>query len=323
MTELDKVSEEKIVISHRERVLKTLRGQELDRVARGEFFIDDEFARTFLGVPGAVEFQQLRAMVEELDLDVASVSMSGGWGALEHPSEERAFDFLSRWRNESDRFVFALIDGPFSASARTRGFEMLMHLVKSTSSAAQAMFRQGAEESLVVARAVRDAGAEGVILGEDIAYGRTTYLSPKDLRALYFPVLRDLVREIHSLGLVVFFHSDGNLNAILKDIAACEVDGIQGLEPDAGMILREAREKVGESIALWGNLSSDFLSAQHTLVEIDQALQSLVPFGTNSKLIWGSCSGLGQGMNPDTVRQVYRAMNPFCNDWRNHGRGID
>jgi uroporphyrinogen decarboxylase len=308
---------------HRERVLKTLRGQEPDRVARGEFFIDDEFARAFLGVPGAIEFQHLRAMVDELDLDVASVSMSGGWGALEHPSEERAFDFLSRWRNESDRFVFALIDGPFSASARARGFEMLMHLVKSTPPAAQAMFREGAEESLVVARAVRDAGAEGVILGEDIAYGRTTYLSPNDLRALYFPVLRDLVREIHALGLVVFFHSDGNLGSILNDIAACEVDGIQGLEPDAGMNLRDARERVGESLTLSGNLGFDFFSAPRTPEEIDQALQSLVSSGTQSKSIWGSCSGLGQGMNADTVRQVYRAMNPFCDHWRNPVRGID
>lgn len=310
-------------MQHRERVLKTLRGEEPDRVVRGEFYIDDEFVRVFSGAERAIEFSHVQSVVDELDLDVAAVSISGGWGAIEHPNEERAFDFLSRWRTESDRFVFAVIDGPFSATARMRGFEMLMHLIKSTPAATRAAFRNGADEALVVARATRDVGADGVILGEDIAYGQRTYFSPNDLRAMYFPVLKELVQEIHDLGLVVFFHSDGNLNAVLDDIVATGVDGIQGMEPESGMNLREVRERVGNAVTLWGNLSFTLFAKKRTPEEIDVALKSLVVSESKSKSIWGSCSGLGQGMKPDTVRQVYRAMHPFCNDWRTKWWGID
>jgi hypothetical protein len=67
-------------LTHRERVAKTLRGESTDRIARGEFFIADEFVRAFLSVGPTVRLQhQHRAsVVEQLDLDIASVTFSEG-----------------------------------------------------------------------------------------------------------------------------------------------------------------------------------------------------------------------------------------------------
>ncbi|HEX9074389.1 MAG TPA: hypothetical protein VF932_01360, partial [Anaerolineae bacterium] len=72
---------------HREHILETLRGGRADRIPCGEFFISDEFVRDFFSLKetGAVEFSHHRALVETLDLDIASVSFSAGWGALEQP----------------------------------------------------------------------------------------------------------------------------------------------------------------------------------------------------------------------------------------------
>jgi uroporphyrinogen decarboxylase len=212
-----------------------------------------------------------------------------------------------RWRVESDRFVCALIDGPFSAAVKVRGFEMLMRYVHSAPQFAREDFQRGAAETRVIAQAVRDAGADAVILGEDLAYNKSTFFSPKQLRELYFPALRQAAHDLRALGLAVFFHSDGNLNAILDDLAACELDGIQGLEPAAGMEIGAVRARVGNALTLWGNLSFEFLSAPRTEAESAAARLAIeTANGGRGRLIVGSCSGLVAGLNIETVRQVYR-----------------
>ncbi len=299
------------MVSHRERVIRALRGEPTDRIPRGEFFIADEFVRAFLSLDAGTEIvhEHRAAVVEQLNLDIASVAFSAGWGALEQPDEDRALASLARWQAESDRFVFALIDGPFSAAVKARGFDTLMRYTRSAPQFAREEFQRGADQVRMIAQAVRDAGADGVILGEDIAYGRTTFISPADLHSLYFPALQQVVREIRTWGPVVFFHSDGNLNAILDDLTSCSLDGLQGLEPEAGMSLRTVREKIGHTMTLWGNVSFDFLSAARTEEAIGRVVRELVSQNNGKgSLIVGSCGGLVQGLDVETVRRFYRAI---------------
>ncbi len=285
---------------HRERILKTLRGEPTDRLARGELFIADEFARAF---SGGAEGDAVERVIEQLDLDLVSIPFSAGWGTRSQPDEDRALQAVVRWR-ERDQFVFALIDGPFSAAVKALGFDTLMRYARDLPRTARGAFREGAHDIGVLARALRDAGADGVILGDDIAYNRATFFASEVLGAHYFHTLNDAAHEIHALGLVVFFHSDGNLSAVLGDLAGCELDGIQGLEPEAGMSIARVRERVGNRLTLWGNVGFDFLSAERTDAEIERMVDAIA-LGTG-KLIFGSCGGLVSGMNIETVRRTHR-----------------
>ncbi len=287
-------------MTHRERVYQTLRGEPLDRLARGELFIADEFARAF---SAGSDIDAQDQVIEQLDLDLVSIQFSAGWGTRVQPDEDRALEAVMRWRAR-DRFVFALIDGPFSAAVKATGFDALMRYAHDVPRVARNAFRQGAIDVCEIAQAMRDAGADGVILGDDIAYHRATFFASEALGAHYFPALHDAAHEIHALGLVVFFHSDGNLNAVLDDLAVCELDGLQGLEPEAGMSIQRVRERVGKRLTLWGNLGFDFLSAERWDSEIEEMVKAVT---TNSgKLIFGSCGGLVSGLNIETVRRVHR-----------------
>ncbi len=281
----------------RERIYNTLRGAPTDRLARGEMFIADEFIRAFSPA------QTLERVIEELELDVVSIPLSAGWGAPQQPDADRALQTIMQWR-ERERGVFALIDGPFSAAVKEVGFDTLMRYTRSAPEAARRAFMQGADETRLVARAVRDAGADGVILGEDIAYNRAPYFSAEALGTLYFRALHAAVDDLHALGLAVFFHSDGNLNLVLDDLATCNLDGIQGLEPEAGMSIARARQRVGKRLTLWGNLGFDFLCVERTDEEIEQTINTIIQ--DSGKLIFGSCGGLVGGLNIETVRRVYR-----------------
>lgn len=294
------------MLTHRDRVIQTLRGEPTDRIARGEFFIADDFVREFLSLTAdtLIAHDHRATVIEQLDLDIAAVSFSEGWGALKQPDEDAALESLMRWKSESDRFVFAVIDGPFSAATRAVGFDAMMKYIHKIPNVAADYYRKGAEEAGVMAQAARDAGADGVVLGEDLAYNRSTFFSPKQLRECYFPALADAVRQMRALGLAVFFHSDGNLNSILAELVACGFDGIQGLEPESGMSLPAAREKIGDAITLWGNVSFDFLSVAQSDREIAQEIQAIT--ATRHKIVLGSCAGLVPGMQIETVRRFYR-----------------
>lgn len=289
-------------MTHRDRILKTLRGEPTDRYARGELFIADEFARAFCA--DATD-DALAQVVTQLDLDLVSIPFSAGWGTREQPDEDRALQAIVRW-SARDHFVFALIDGPFSAAVKQTGFDALMRYAHTLPEVARRAFQEGADDARIVAKAVREAGADGVILGEDLAYNRATFFSPDALGAQYFHALDDFARAAHALGLVVFFHSDGNLSAILDDLAACDLDGIQGLEPEAGMSIARTRARVGNRLTLWGNLGFDFLSAPRTDAEIRQAIDALVADG--GKVIIGSAGGLVNGLDIETVRRAHRAV---------------
>ncbi|MBI5302156.1 MAG: hypothetical protein HY868_08470 [Chloroflexi bacterium] len=290
----------------RERITRALRGELTDRLARGEFFIADDFTRAFrtLDADAPIAWEQQRAVIAQLDLDIAPVAFSEGWGALEQPDADRALEHVARWRAAESHFIVAVMDGPFSAAIRQHGFNETMHAIHGAPELAREWFQRGAEDARVIARAIRDAGADGVVLGEDIAYGSQTYIAPAQLRELYWQAVAWLAREIRAAGLAVFYHSDGNLNAVLDDLVACGLDGLQGLEPGAGMDVVATRARVGAALTLWGNLSFDFLSAPRADDDIRALIARLS--GDGRRFILGSCGGLVAGMNVATVREVYR-----------------
>ena len=72
-------------------------------------------------------------------------------------------------------------------------------------------------------------------LGDDIAFKSGPLLKPSWLREHYFPRLARAIAAWHASGIKVLFHSDGNLNPILDDLAEAGIDGLNPIEILAGM----------------------------------------------------------------------------------------
>jgi len=77
----------------------------------------------------------------------------------------------------------------------------------------------------------------------DIAHKTGTLFSPDWLRRYWVPRLKRLNDAWHARDTVCLFHSDGNLWAVLDDLIAAGIDGLNPLEVLAGMTVREVREK--------------------------------------------------------------------------------
>ncbi len=127
------------------------------------------------------------------------VPFSAGWGSPEQPDSEESLYLLQQWQEESDLFVFALIDGPFSAAAKAWGWEGALTHLSAPGRAELEMMAEATLELAEQARALAARGADGILLGDDIAYRRSAYINPgqpaRELLPLPDPVGRESARS--------------------------------------------------------------------------------------------------------------------------------
>ncbi len=72
------------------------------------------------------------------------------------------------------------------------------------------------------------------------------------------------------------FHSDGNLWPILDQILAAGFDGLNPLEPEAGMDLEKVKKAYGDRICLLGNIECGWLLSNGTPAEVEAAVKHAI-----------------------------------------------
>ena len=106
-------------------------------------------------------------------------------------------------------------------------------------------------------------------------------MTPKVWRELVKPYQHDFVREFRKRGLWVIEHSDGNLNPLLDDLSRI-VDGLQSLDPTAGMDIGAVKAKYGDKLVLMGNVAVDTLtsgSRRQVVEETKSCIRRAAPGG--------------------------------------------
>jgi len=216
-------------------------------------------------------------------------------------------DSIRLWKQETEFFVFALVNGGFSGAASLFGFhDFLLHTrshrdeVKDLLKDAFSLAAQVAEKALM-------AGADGVIIADDVAYNRGTYLSPTCLRELVFAPLSALVSRLRRFSKPIFFHSDGNINQVMDDLVNTGVDGVHCLEPSAGMDISGIKLKYGSKLCLMGNLDYEYLLPGRSPTETREQVQEIISAAAGGGgLILSSCTGvLGDEADAANVLAMY------------------
>ncbi|MGI9860521.1 uroporphyrinogen decarboxylase family protein [Moorella naiadis] len=219
---------------------------------------------------------------------------------------------IRRWREETDFFVLAFVDGPFQGTGRLFDFTEFLLAAAAREGVIKELAAAVADFNLELARLCRQAGAHGIIIGDDIAYDRGTYIRPDLWRELFLPLLRCQVEGLKEMDLPVLYHSDGNLQAVLPDLAGLPLDGLQGLEPAAGMDIGAVKREYGEKLCLMGNFDLDLLvtgnpdtitAAVHSLLDV------AAPGG--GYIFSTACGILHASLPPENVLALYRAVDEY------------
>ncbi len=299
-------------MTSRERVFAAIGHRKADRVPRGEIVIDDEVIRSFLGCH-EVSFSERLAFARALGLDLVCLSPSLPSGNTERtlpdPSKVKWED-VEKWADETDRFIFVLLDGAFDWGIKLLGFQPFLKGLMRESSDLTDIIRDTEALNGELARRALDLGAMAVLLADDIAYQKGLLANPKLLRRSILPSLVRQTEIFTHMGIPVFFHSDGNLSDILPDLAAMGLAGLQCLETAAGMDLASVTSQYGDKLCLWGNLDPRHLTDLRTPLEIGEEVNSILSAAdARGGFIFGTSSGLFKGVRPENLAAVCKALN--------------
>ena len=285
-----------------------------DRIPRGELCIDDDLIRSFLQVEHVVHHHRIE-FVERLDLDLVCLPTIYGTAApmknLPDPSRANWLD-IEAWAANTDRYVFVLLEGGFSWSVKKWGFEPVMLQIGRNAPEMSAFLQQVESHNVALARRAADKGAAGVVIADDVAFEKGPLVPPQTLRRQLFPSVARLTESCRKAGLQVIFHSDGNLDALLQDIARAGVDGIHCIEEAAGMDLAAVKRRCGSQLCLWGNLDPAYLIAGKKPEEITAKVREILETGSRGGgFIFGTSSGLFKEMDPQLLAAAYEAVRRF------------
>lgn len=163
----------------------------------------------------------------------------------------------------------------------------------------------------IVQRAIR-AGAEVIILSDDYASNHGSMMSPVHFRQFVWPRLKQMVDLILAEGALCIKHSDGNLYAILDDIVAAGPDGLNPIEPVAGMDLKWVKRLVGDRVCVLGNIDCARLLPRGNPAEVRAAVrQAIAAAAPGGGYMLSSSNSIHSGCKPENFVAMVRAAHEF------------
>jgi uroporphyrinogen decarboxylase len=163
----------------------------------------------------------------------------------------------------------------------------------------------------IVRNAVR-AGAEVIVLGDDYADNRGPLFSPEHFRRFVLPRLKKMIDAVHEEGAKVIKHSDGNLYSLLDMIVEAGPDGINPIEPTAGMELKKVKLLYGDRVCLTGNIDCGQLLPFGTREQVEEAVrQAIADAGAGGGYILTSSNSIHSSCSAENFVEMIRACQAF------------
>jgi uroporphyrinogen decarboxylase len=156
---------------------------------------------------------------------------------------------FNRRSDGNDRLPMVVITG-FTPYTFLRGFEnAMLDFVDEPERAGELLDRIFGFEKEVMTLAA-EAGMDGFHFGDDWGTQDGLIISPATWRRLFKPRYRDQFEHAHRLGLHVWFHSCGNVLAILPDMHEIGVDVMNIAQPNVVNISQAGAELRGKQCFL-------------------------------------------------------------------------
>jgi hypothetical protein len=163
-------------------------------------------------------------------------------------------------------------------------------------------------------KGVCDAGFHIITLADDSAYKGRVMFSPQIFEELVVPHYRRLNDYAHKRGLLSFFHSDGFTEPFFPGLIQAGFNGIQSLEPAAGMNLKHLKDTFGSQVTLIGNMDVSILLPFGTQQDVENATrQCLSDAMTNGGYIFGPCTDIIDSCRPENIKTMVDTIYKFGN----------
>ncbi len=179
--------------------------------------------------------------------------------------------------------------------------------------AVEALAQRRLAAGVLQAGRLREAGAQMLLTATDIADNHGVFFAPAALARFVLPYLRSWAEAMHRLDALAVMHTDGNITAVLPELAASGIDILQGIDPVAGMELNGAFALAMDRIMLCGNLDCGLMLTGSPGEVYAAAAALLREHGSRDNWIFG----MANASQPDVPPENYRAMCQAKYDYEN------
>lgn len=332
-----------------ERVRVALQGGQPDRVPVVEFVIDAGVAQRAVpgcrdaadcadrldldAVSGGAHFACVRTNPDGSYVDEWGVTYRRGTEEVAHPiaGPLRTLDDAQRYtppdpqapqrlgrlpdlvqRYRGRRAIFFHQRAAFMWSAYLMDIDALLMNFLAEPELVHLVMDKVLDANIALARRAVRAGADVIVLGDDYAHNHGPMMSPALFREFIQPRLRKMVDAIHAEGALCVKHSDGNLYPILDQIVAAGPDGLNPIEPVAGMALGATRQRVGRRLCLVGNIDCARLLPFGSTAEVREAVRLAIAEGApGGAYMLSSSNSIHSSCRPENFVAMVRAAHEF------------
>ena len=150
-------------------------------------------------------------------------------------------------------------------------------------------------------------GADAFYIGD--TYG--TFMKPDQFRELVLPFIQQFVKEMRSYDPLIYLHMCGQVTHLLDIIPETGVDCFEPLDIVGGTNLAEAKQKIGDKVALMGGISTVKLS-NGTLDEVKEDCRRCIRDGADGGgYILATCDMLPTETSPEKVKAMVEIARTF------------
>jgi uroporphyrinogen decarboxylase len=165
-------------------------------------------------------------------------------------------------------------------------FDGLIYRMYDSPELVDAVMTRTADYYLGVSRRIFEASGDAVdvfFIGNDFGAQTGPMISPKLFRRFILPHLKRLTDLGHDHGKIVLLHCDGSIRALIPDLIAIGVDGLQSVQPLCyGMELGQLKADFGRQITFMGGIDTQTLiegSAEEARQLTLSVLRTMMPQG--------------------------------------------
>lgn len=100
---------------------------------------------------------------------------------------------------------------------------------------------------------------DGFALCSDYCFNVNPFFSPAMFDEFIGPYLKQVLDAYREMGYYSIKHTDGNIMPILDQMVECGPDALHSLDPQGGVSLSEVKRRVGDRVAVIGNVNCGLL----------------------------------------------------------------
>ena len=230
-------------------------------------------------------------------------------------------ELIKKFADNSDLFIFAQIGGPISMLNEMLGMEDYLVYCLTNTSEIKILAGKVMEYEIGKAKLFIDNGADAILIADDMAYNSGAFLPPHIMDELAYPFYKHAIEEIKKYKDVpVFLHTDGDINKLLGKITDCGFDGLQSLQPSAGMDIEQVKKGFGDKLCLMGNIDLDYVMSFGTEQEVEEAVKRTIDKAAQGGgYILSTCNILVDVIPDKNASAMYRTGH----DYGVYAKGID